>query len=145
MSRQACAGPIRSPAASSPRGVQPRYVKNGWLAVARTVLPEASRSRCTGFVPVRKPGKLPYRTVRREYDLEYGSDALEMHEDAVEEGDRVLVVDDLLATGGTAFACSELVSGRGAEVLGFGFVVELAFLNGRARLDGHDIASLITY
>ena len=98
-----------------------------------------------GFVPVRKPGKLPYRTVRREYDLEYGSDALEMHEDAVEEGDRVLVVDDLLATGGTAFACSELVSGRGAEVLGFGFVVELAFLNGRARLDGHDIASLITY
>jgi len=98
-----------------------------------------------GFVPVRKPGKLPYKTVSREYDLEYGSDALEMHEDAVEEGDRVLIVDDLLATGGTATACSELVSGQGAEVLGFGFVVELAFLNGRERLDGHEIASLIIY
>ncbi len=98
-----------------------------------------------GFVPVRKPGKLPYRTVRREYDLEYGSDALEMHEDAVEAGDRVLIVDDLLATGGTAAACSELVSGCGAEVLGFGFVVELSFLDGRSRLDGMEIASLITY
>lgn len=98
-----------------------------------------------GFVPVRKPGKLPYRKVRETYDLEYGSDALEMHEDAVNRGERVLIVDDLIATGGTASATARLVESRGATVAGLAFIVELTFLPGRARLDGYEVASLIQY
>jgi len=98
-----------------------------------------------GFVPVRKPGKLPAKTVSRSYDLEYGSDAVEMHEDAIEKGERVLIVDDLLATGGTAKATAELVTAVGGNVVGFGFIVELKFLDGRDQLADYPIESLITY
>ncbi len=88
----------------------------------------------TGFVPIRKPGKLPARTVRQSYELEYGSDTLEMHHDAIEPGQRILIVDDLLATGGTARAAVDLVTGAGGDVASLAFLVELQFLNGRARL-----------
>jgi adenine phosphoribosyltransferase len=98
-----------------------------------------------GFVPVRKPGKLPGKVVKQTYDLEYGSDALEMHEDAIAPGDRILVVDDLLATGGTARACVDLASRFDAEVAGFGFIIELSFLGGRKKLADHSVESLITY
>jgi adenine phosphoribosyltransferase len=98
-----------------------------------------------GFVPVRKPGKLPWKVLTATYELEYGKDSLEMHEDALARGDRVLVVDDLIATGGTARAVGELVEKLGASVLGFAFLVELTFLNGRERLAGRDVRSLIRY
>lgn len=98
-----------------------------------------------GFVPVRKPGKLPYKTKKISYALEYGEDALEVHEDAFQPGQRVLVVDDLLATGGTIRATIDLVESFDAKVEGVGFMIELAFLNGRNRLDGHDVMSLIQY
>ncbi len=97
------------------------------------------------FVPVRKPGKLPFDTQTLHYDLEYGSDALEIHSDAIETGDRVLLVDDLLATGGTIEACMNLAEKQGAEVVGAAFVIELAFLNGRSRLGDHNVCSLIEY
>jgi adenine phosphoribosyltransferase len=98
-----------------------------------------------GFVPIRKPGKLPAQTRRVEYALEYGTDAIEIHEDAVAAGERVLIVDDLLATGGTMGAAAELVQACGGEVAGCAFVIELAFLQGRsAKLAGHRCASLIT-
>ncbi len=97
------------------------------------------------FVPVRKPGKLPYKTQRFEYDLEYGSDVLEMHIDAVTPGSRVLLIDDLLATGGTIEACLKLAELCGAEVVGCGFLIELSFLNGRKKLDPHRVVSLIEY
>jgi len=98
-----------------------------------------------GFVAARKPGKLPYLTVGAKYALEYGFDALEMHVDALKPGTRVLVHDDLLATGGTARAKIDLVEQLGAEVVGVAFVVELTFLNGRDKLYGQDIHSLIQY
>ncbi|MEM8994522.1 MAG: adenine phosphoribosyltransferase [Acidobacteriota bacterium] len=98
-----------------------------------------------GFVPVRKPGKLPSETLSEEYALEYGTDTLEIHRDAVSAGERVLIVDDVIATGGTAEAVSKLVRSCGGVVAGFGFVVELGFLDGRARLAGHRVDSLITY
>ena len=98
-----------------------------------------------GFVPVRKPKKLPAKTARVTYDLEYGSDSLEIHEDAAGAGQRVLVCDDLLATGGTAAAAVKLVRGLGAEVVGTGFAVELTFLKGRSKLPGLDVFSLIQY
>jgi adenine phosphoribosyltransferase len=98
-----------------------------------------------GFVPVRKPNKLPAQKERVTYALEYGQDALEIHTDAIEPGESVLVVDDLLATGGTASAVAELVKRLGGQVTGFGFVVELEFLKGRARLAGYDVVSLIKY
>lgn len=98
-----------------------------------------------GFVPVRKPGKLPYKTKRISYALEYGQDALEVHEDAFQAGQRVLVVDDLLATGGTIRATIDLVESFDAKVEGVGFMIELAFLNGRNRLEGYDVMSLIQY
>ncbi len=97
-----------------------------------------------GFVPVRKPGKLPYKTTRETYSLEYGTDALEMHEDAVERR-RCLIVDDLLATGGTAAATARLVERQGGVVDGFAFVIELDFLKGRARLGGRTVHALIHY
>lgn len=92
-----------------------------------------------GLVPIRKPGKLPRATQRVEYALEYGSDALEMHHDAVGKGDRVLVVDDVLATGGTAAAAAQLVGGTGGAMVGFSFLIELDFLKGRQRLQGRRI------
>ena len=97
------------------------------------------------FVPVRKPGKLPYETRKFQYDLEYGSDTLEMHVDAVEPGSRVLLVDDLLATGGTIEACLKLAQESKAEVIGCAFLIELTFLNGRNRLKDQDIFSLLKY
>lgn len=97
-----------------------------------------------GVIPVRKPGKLPAKAIREEYALEYGTDALEMHEGAVQPGQRVVVVDDLLATGGTAAAAGRLVARSGGAVLGYAFLVELAFLKGRERLVGAPIFSLIT-
>jgi adenine phosphoribosyltransferase len=98
-----------------------------------------------GFVPVRKPGKLPRASIREAYDLEYGSAALELHEDAVQKGDRVLVVDDLIATGGTTAATVALVRRLGAEVVGCAFVVELLALGGRRRLDGVRAESLVRF
>ena len=98
-----------------------------------------------GFVPVRKPRKLPAETVQVTYDLEYGTDTLEMHKDAIGNGTRVLIVDDLLATGGTASAAARMVQEAGGSVAGLGFVVELTFLNGRQRLAGHDVFSLLQY
>ncbi|MFN9717495.1 MAG: adenine phosphoribosyltransferase [Planctomycetota bacterium] len=98
-----------------------------------------------GFVPVRKPGKLPFRTNRFSYDLEYGSDSLEIHCDAVGKGDKVLLVDDLLATGGTIEACMKLAQQQHADVVGAAFVIELAFLNGRKRLNQVPVVSAITY
>ena len=98
-----------------------------------------------GFVPVRKPGKLPYKKLKETYELEYGSDSIEMHEDAVRPGDRVLIVDDLVATGGTALAAAKLVEAAGGTVAGFGFIIELTFLPGREKLKGYEVASLIRY
>src|SRR5437588_9373145 len=98
-----------------------------------------------GFTPVRKPGKLPSKTVRASYDLEYGTDALEMHDDAIRKGQRVVIVDDLLATGGTARATVNLARQLGGDVCGLGFVVELDFLNGRDKLQGSDGFSLLHY
>jgi adenine phosphoribosyltransferase len=97
------------------------------------------------FVPVRKAGKLPWEIERVEYELEYGTDLLEVHRDAISPGDRVLIVDDVLATGGTAAATVRLVEKLGGEVCGLAFVVELDFLGGRARLDGYDAMSLVVY
>lgn len=98
-----------------------------------------------GFVPVRKKGKLPGETVSVSYDLEYGRDTLEMHDDGIRKGDRVLIVDDLIATGGTALATAELVESAGGGVAGFGFIIELTELKGRDKLEGYDIESLIRY
>jgi adenine phosphoribosyltransferase len=99
----------------------------------------------TGFIPVRKPKKLPAEIVAISYDLEYGQDTLEMHKDAVGEGHNVLIVDDLLATGGTAKAVIDLVESVGGKVAGLLFVVELNFLGGRAKFDGYNVQSLINY
>jgi adenine phosphoribosyltransferase len=98
-----------------------------------------------GFIPIRKPGKLPAAVVRQTYELEYGTDALEMHRDAVGQGDRVLIVDDVLATGGTAAAAIKLVERLGAEVVGVAVFIELGFLGGRASLNGVDLHALVTY
>ena len=98
-----------------------------------------------GFVPARKPGKLPAETVRKEYELEYGTDAIEMHKDAVAPGQRVLIVDDLLATGGTAKAAAELVEDLGGVVVAIAFVIDLAFLKGREKLAGYEVFSLVEY
>lgn len=98
-----------------------------------------------GFVPVRKPGKLPAETAKVSYDLEYGSNTLEIHKDAIQKGQRVIIIDDLLATGGTAEATVKLAKSLGAEVAGLGFVVELDFLQGRDKLKGLDVFSILNY
>jgi adenine phosphoribosyltransferase len=98
-----------------------------------------------GFVPVRKPGKLPWEIEREEYVLEYGTDLLEIHRDAIAPGERVLIVDDVVATGGTAAATARLVERLGGSVVGFAFVLELGFLHGREQLSGYDIHTLVTY
>jgi adenine phosphoribosyltransferase len=107
--------------------------------------PAIALSLDAGFVPVRKPGKLPWKRVTEEYELEYGKDRLEIHEDAIRPGERVLIVDDLLATGGTASATFRLIERLQGHVVGAGFLVELTFLKGRARLPGIDVFSLIDY
>lgn len=99
----------------------------------------------TGFVPVRKPNKLPAETLKEEYELEYGTDAVQVHRDGIKPGERVLVVDDLLATGGTALATCRLVERLGGEVVGVAFLIELSFLKGRDKLKGYEVFSLITY
>ena len=104
----------------------------------------ADRLGC-GFVPVRKPGKLPWRTRRASYELEYGTDSLEIHEDALVAGERALIVDDVIATGGTARAVGGLARGLGASVSAYAFLVELTFLNGREKLQGSEVLSLIRY
>ena len=104
-----------------------------------------ARDLGAGFVPARKPGKLPAKTVSAEYILEYGVDALEVHADALAHGARVLIHDDLLATGGTARALCQLVEQLGGTVAGCQFLIELTFLNGRERLAGYDVYSLVTY
>jgi adenine phosphoribosyltransferase len=96
-----------------------------------------------GFVPIRKPGKLPAETISESYELEYGSNTIEMHKDALQPGDRVLLIDDLLATGGTIKAAVDLIEKLGAEVVGLGFLMELSFLDGREKLQGYDIFSLL--
>jgi adenine phosphoribosyltransferase len=98
-----------------------------------------------GFVPIRKPGKLPATTVKWSYELEYGLDTLEIHKDAIRPGQRVIIVDDLLATGGTANACVQLAKSLGANIAGLGFVVELDFLNGRKKFEGTEVFSLLHY
>ena len=106
--------------------------------------PLAMRMRA-GFVPIRKPGKLPYATIAQEYQLEYGNDRLEVHTDALAAGRRVLLLDDVLATGGTMRACRDLVQSTGAELVACAFVIELSFLGGRAKLEPAEVFSLITY
>jgi adenine phosphoribosyltransferase len=98
-----------------------------------------------GVILIRKRGKLPYRTIKTQYELEYGTDELEIHEDSVRQGDRVLVVDDLLATGGTSVAAVELVEKLEGVVIGLAFLIELTFLKGRERLENHEIFSLIEF
>jgi adenine phosphoribosyltransferase len=98
-----------------------------------------------GFIPVRKPGKLPYETVREDYSLEYGTDSLEIHTDAAGKGEKVLLVDDVIATGGTAAAAIRLLRKIGADVVGFSVFIELAFLDGADKLDGVPFHALVTY
>jgi len=98
-----------------------------------------------GFVPVRKPGKLPAAKYEVRYELEYGTDCLEIHQDAIKPGQKVLIVDDLIATGGTAKAVAEMVERMGGKVAGFSFVVELGFLHGRDKLSGYDVTSVLRY
>lgn len=98
-----------------------------------------------GFVLVRKPGKLPAETISQEYELEYGTDKVEIHKDAISPGDKILIVDDLLATGGTAAATVELVKELGGDIQGIAFLIELTFLNGRQKLGGYEVVSLIEY
>jgi adenine phosphoribosyltransferase len=98
-----------------------------------------------GFIPIRKPGKLPAKALKESYDLEYGKDALEIHEDAVQKGQRVLIVDDVLATGGTAAAAAQLVKKLGGELYGLAFLIELLFLNGKAKLAGENVFTVLQY
>ena len=98
-----------------------------------------------GFVPVRKPGKLPYEKISMSYALEYGTDTLEMHKDAIKKGQQVLMVDDLLATGGTMATCCKMVETLGGNIVGCAFLIELAFLNGKKVLSKYDVYSLIKY
>jgi adenine phosphoribosyltransferase len=134
-----------TPLLASPGGLDAAV--GGLAAEARGFLlgPALARELRAGFVLARKPGKLPHDTVRAEYLLEYGTDALELHSDAVAAGARVLVHDDLLATGGTAKALCELVEQLGGQVVGCAFLIELGFLNGRERLAGYPVHALIAY
>ena len=104
-----------------------------------------ARNLSAGFVPIRKPGRLPAETHSEEYVLEYGKDAVEIHKDAIQPGDRVLMVDDLLATGGTMAACCRLVSSLGGNIVGIAVLIELAYLNGRSQLRDHPVHSILTY
>lgn len=99
----------------------------------------------TGFVPVRKPGKLPYETISFEYDLEYGTDTLEIHKDAIKPGQKVVIADDLLATGGTVFSTIQMIEKLGGEVVGIVFLIELDFLQGIKKLEGYNVKSIVKY
>jgi adenine phosphoribosyltransferase len=107
--------------------------------------PAVAQELGAGFIPVRKPGKLPAKAIKESYNLEYGADALEMHEDAIEKGQRILVVDDVLATGGTAAATAQLVRQLGGDLQGLAFLIELLFLNGKAKLPGEQVFSVLQY
>ena len=98
-----------------------------------------------GFIPIRKPGKLPAKSIRETYDLEYGKDALEIHEDAIRKGQRILIVDDVLATGGTAAAAVQLVRKLGGELHGLAFLIELLFLNGKQKIEKESVYSVLQY
>lgn len=132
----ALAAPFRSKAVDQVVGIESRGFILG-AAVAHAL--------GAGFVPIRKPGKLPSKSLREEYALEYGTDGLEIHADAVEPGQRVLVVDDVLATGGTAKAASELVRRINGELVGLSFLIELGFLNGREKLGSEEVYSILRY
>jgi adenine phosphoribosyltransferase len=133
---EALASPFRSAGISKVVGIESRgFIFAPLLAVALG----------TGFVPARKPGKLPGRTVRESYALEYGNDALEIHQDCMQPGENVLIVDDLLATGGTASAAVRLVERLGGKVSGAAFVIELGFLGGRAKLSVSRVHTLVKY
>lgn len=126
-------------------GTKPKYIA-GIEARGFILGPAIAHKMHVGFIPIRKPGKLPHKVEKAVYELEYGSDSVEIHVDAVEKGDRVVVIDDLLATGGTAEAAYRLLKQVGAEVVGAGFVVELAFLNGRKKLpSGLEVFSVVEY
>ncbi len=103
-----------------------------------------ARNLSAGFIPIRKPGKLPHDTQRESYELEYGTDTLEIHKDGIHKGDRVLMIDDLLATGGTMAACCRLVEALGGQIVGVAFLIELAYLGGRKRLANHSVYSVLT-
>lgn len=133
---EALADPFRSVGVDKVLGIEAR----GFIVAAPVALALGA-----GFVPVRKAGKLPWKVHAESYDLEYGSDVLEIHEDAVGPGDRVLIVDDVLATGGTAAAVARMVDHMGAEPMGYSFILELAFLGGRGRIGDLDTFSLVTY
>lgn len=124
---------------------QPIDVVAGIEARGYFFAPAVALALNAGFVPVRKPGKLPWQKCGVDYALEYGMDRLEMHADAIEPGQRVLVIDDVLATGGTASAVGKLVEQVGGIVAGFGFVIELTFLSGRSKLNGYNLFSLLKY
>ena len=130
------AEPFRNHRVSAVAGIESRGFIFG-AAVARAL--------GAGFIPIRKPGKLPWTTRRHEYILEYGSDALEIHDDAVATGDRVLIIDDVLATGGTAVAATQLIRGFGSQLVGLATVIELTFLDPRTKLQGLEVHTLIQY
>lgn len=124
------------------------------LKIDKIVAPESrgfifgsvlARDLGAGFVPVRKPGKLPHQVVKQSYDLEYGTDAIEIHRDAIVPGDRVLFVDDILATGGTAKACAQLIEKQGGKIVSMSFLAELLYLPGRSNLKDYDIFSLVQF
>ena len=125
--------------------LKPKYIA-GIEARGFILGPAIANKLGVGFVPIRKPGKLPYTVERFEYSLEYGTDCVEVHADAVAKGDRVVIIDDLLATGGTAGAADSLIKKLGGVVVGIGFIIELSFLNGREKLPKDaDVFSLISY
>ena len=128
--------PLRDLDATKVVGVESRGFFFG-MAIARDLQ--------LGFIPVRKPGKLPYQAASRSYELEYGTDTLEMHSDAIEPGDKVILHDDVLATGGTAKATCELIEALGGEVVACSFIMELGFLNGAEKINGHPIHAVLKY
>jgi adenine phosphoribosyltransferase len=133
---EAMAGPFRDAGITKVAGIEARGF---------TLAAPVAEKLGAGFVPIRKPGKLPYQVRTQAYELEYGTDALEVHVDAVRADDRVLVVDDVIATGGTAAAALGLLGGLGAEIVGFAVFIELGFLNGKASLNGVPFHALLTY
>jgi adenine phosphoribosyltransferase len=133
---EALAEPFRASGVTKVAGIEARGF---------TLATPVARLLGAGFIPVRKPGKLPYETVREDYSLEYGTDSLEIHTDAAQPGEKVLLVDDVIATGGTAAAAIRLLKKIGADVVGFAVFIELSFLNGAQMLDGVPLHALVKY